>query len=108
MSGKGSGRGSYQGRGGLGGRGGWGRGRSTIGYSYYGDTLKHKGLCSALGIYIVQHDQKASVFQMSPTQEKRLHHVGTIYRHEISNKLFNKNTVTIAKSEHTQYALDKH
>ena len=58
MSGKGSGRGVYQvregrgGRGGRGGRVGQGRGRASRGYSYSGDTTKHKVLFSAIEINV--------------------------------------------------------
>ena len=58
MSGKGSGRGIYQGQG---GRLGWillSRGRSDRGHSYYGDTPKHTGLCSAIGIHDFDYVQK--------------------------------------------------
>ena len=39
--------------------------------------------------------------------EKIVHHVRTIHGHGISNKLLNKNTVTIVKLEHPQDALDE-
>ena len=52
MSEKGSVRGSYQVWGGQWGWWGWGRVRDAKGYGYSGDTTKHKGLCSALGIHI--------------------------------------------------------
>ena len=45
---------------------------------------------------------------MRNTWENLVHHVGTIYEHDISNKLLNKNTVTIKKSKHTQDTLDEH
>jgi hypothetical protein len=37
-----------------------------------------------------------------------VHHVGTIYGHDISNELQNKKTVIIAEPKHTQDVLDKH
>ena len=45
---------------------------------------------------------------MRTTWEKIVHHVGTIYGHDISNELQNKKTVTINKPEHTQDVLEKH
>ena len=91
MSGKGSGRGSYQVRGGR------GRGRSERGYSYSGANPKHKRLCSALGNHVFDYGQNSSTDQMRTTWDKLVHHVGTIHGHNISNKLLNKNTVIITK-----------
>ena len=105
MSGKGSGRGIYQGQGDRGGRG---RGRYARGYSYSGATPKHKGMCSALGNHVFDYGQKASADQMRTTWEKLVHNVGTIHRHEISNKLLNKKTVIIPKTEHTEDASDEY
>jgi hypothetical protein len=45
---------------------------------------------------------------MRTTWEKIVHHVGKIYRHDISNELQNKKTVIITKPKHTQDVLDKH
>ena len=45
---------------------------------------------------------------MRPTWEKIVHHVGTIYGHDISNELQNKKIVTIEEPKHTQAVLDKH
>ena len=53
MSGKGSGRGSYQGRGGR------GRGINNTVYSYSGDTPKHNRLFSELGNHVFDYSQKA-------------------------------------------------
>jgi hypothetical protein len=101
MSGRGRGRGGR-------GRGGRGRGR---GQSYSGTgaaTAKHKGLCSALGNHVFDYGQKAAADQMRTTWEKIVHHVGTIYGHDISNVLMNKKTVTISEPEYTQEILNKH
>ena len=94
MSRKGSGRSGYQGRGDRGGRV---RGRSDREYNYSGYTNKHKGLCSYLSIHVFDYVQEDSADQMRTTREKRLHHVGTIYGHDIRNKLINKKIVTIYK-----------
>jgi hypothetical protein len=45
---------------------------------------------------------------MRTTWEKIVHHVGTIYGHDISNELLNKKTVTISEPAYTQEILDKH
>ena len=45
---------------------------------------------------------------MRTTWEKIVHHVGTIYGHDISNELQNRKTVTITKPEYTQAVQDKH
>jgi hypothetical protein len=45
---------------------------------------------------------------MRTTWEKIVHHVGTIYGHDISNELQNKKTFIITKPEHPQNVLDKH
>jgi hypothetical protein len=45
---------------------------------------------------------------MRTTWEKIVHHVGTIYGHDISNELQNKKTVIINEPKHTQDMLDKH
>ena len=45
---------------------------------------------------------------MRNTWEKLVHHVGIIHGHDISNKLFNKKTVIIPKSDHNQDSLDEH
>jgi hypothetical protein len=45
---------------------------------------------------------------MRTTWEKIVHHIGTIYGHNISNELQNKKTVTIDEPEHMQAVLDKH
>ena len=73
------GRGRYQGQGVR------GRGISDRGYSYYGATTKHKGMCSALDNHIFEYGQMASSDQMITTWEKLVHHVGTIHGHNISN-----------------------
>ena len=108
-----SGRGGRQGRGG--GRGGrstthngrGGRGRGTY-YSGTGAVVKHKGLCAALNNHVFDYGQKGAADQMRTTWEKIVHHVGTIYGHDISNELQNKRTVIITKPEHTQDVLEKH
>ena len=108
MSGRGSGRGSYQGGVVQGGQGGRVRGRVSIGYNYYGATTNHKGLCSAIGIHVFDYGHKASADQMSTTWENLVHYVGTIHGHDISNELINKKIVTIATPDHTQDELDEH
>jgi hypothetical protein len=45
---------------------------------------------------------------MRTTWENIVHHVGTIYEHDISNELQNKKTVIIDEPKHTQDVLDKH
>ena len=108
MSVKGSGRGGYQVRGGQGGWGDWGRGRSAKGFSYYGATNKHKGLCSTLGIHVFDYGQKTSSDQIKTTWKKLVHHVGTINGYDISNELINKKRLNISKPEQTQDVLDAH
>jgi hypothetical protein len=112
-----SGRGERQGRGNRGGRdgnspGGRGRGGRGRGNTYSGLSgalAKHKGLCAALGIHVFDYGQKgAAGDQMRTTWEKIVHHVGTIYGHDISNELQNKKTVIINEPKHTQDVLDKH
>jgi hypothetical protein len=111
-----SNRGERQGRGSRGGRdgnsrGGRGRGGRGRGNSYSGLSgalAKHKGLCAALGIHVFDYGQKGAADQMRTTWEKIVHHVGTIYGHDISNELQNKKTVTIDEPQHTQDVLDKH
>jgi hypothetical protein len=87
---------------------GCGRGRG----SYYSGTgaavAKHKGLCAALTSHVFEYGQKGAADQMGTAWEKIVHHVGTIYGHNISNELQNKKTVVIPKPEHTQDVLDKH
>jgi hypothetical protein len=106
-----SGRGARQGRGGRGGRGAYngrgGRGRENY-YSCTGTVAKHKGLCAALTYHVFEYGQKGAADQMRTTWEKIVHHVGTIYGHDISNELQNKKKVIIPKPEHTQDVLDKH
>jgi hypothetical protein len=111
-----SGRGGRQGRGKRGGRdgnsrGGRGRGGQGRGNSYSGSSgalAKHKGLCAALGIHVFDYGQKGAADQMRTTWEKIVHHVGTIYGHDISNELQNKKIVLIDEPKHTQAVLDKH
>ncbi len=111
-----SGRGGRQGRGNRGGRdgnsrGGCARGGRGRGNSYSGSSgalIKHKGLCAALGNYVFDYGQKGAADQMRTTWEKIVHHVGTIYGHDISNELQNKKRVIITKPEHTQDVLDRH
>jgi hypothetical protein len=73
-----------------------------------GALAKHKGLCAALGIHVFDYGQKGAADQMRTTWEKIVHHVGTIYGHDISNELQNKKTVIIDEPKHTQDVLDKH
>jgi hypothetical protein len=106
-----SGRGGRQGRGGRGGRGNThsrgGRGRGNY-YSSAGAVVKHKGLCAALSNHVFDYGQKGAADQMRTTWEKIVHHVGTIYGHDISNELQNKKLVIISKPEHTPEVLAKH
>ena len=97
MSGRGgrNGRGRGGGRGTSNGRGGRGRGTS---YSGTGAAVKNKGLCAALSHHVFDYGQKGAADQMRTTWEKLVHHVGTIYRHDISNELQNKKTVVFSKS----------
>ena len=73
-----------------------------------GALAKHKGLCAALGIHVFDYGQKGAADQMRTTWKKIVHHVGTIYGHDISNELQNKKTVIIDEPIHTQDVLDKH
>jgi hypothetical protein len=105
------GRGGRQGRGGRGGRGHQGPSGRDRGIYYSGASgavAKHKGLCAALSNHVFDYGQKGAADQMRTTWEKIVHHVGTIYGHDISNELQNKKTVVISKPEHTQDVLDKH
>jgi hypothetical protein len=70
--------------------------------------MKHKGLCSALGNHAFDYGQKAATDQMRTTWEKIVHHVGTIYGHDISNKQLNKKTVLIPEPKYTPEVLAKH
>jgi hypothetical protein len=45
---------------------------------------------------------------MHTTWEKVVHHIGTIYGHDISNELQNRTTVTITEPTYTQQVFDKH
>jgi hypothetical protein len=81
------------------------RGRGS---SYSGTVTKHKGLCSSLGIHVFDYGQKGAADQMRTTWEKIVHHVGTIYGHDISNELQNKKTVIIEEPQYTQAILNKH
>ena len=107
MSGRGGrGRGYRSNRDGNRGRRSRGRGR---GNSYVSTAVaKHKGLCAALGNHVFDYGQKGAADQMRTTWEKIVHHVGTIYRHDISNKLQNRKTLKIEEPTHTQSVLDKH
>ena len=102
MSGKLSRIGSYQVQGGR------GRGRSDIGYSYYGATPKNKVLCSALDNRVFYYGQKASSDQLRTTWDNLVHHIGKIHGHNISNGLMNKKTLVITKPYHYQDSLDEH
>ena len=101
------GRGRNPGRGRTQGRG-RGRGNSGRGNFYTGTTVKHKGLCSALGMHVFDYGQKAVADQMRTTWEKIVHHVGTIYGSDISNELQNKKQVVVPKPSYTQAILDAH
>ena len=65
-------------------------------------------MCCALGIHVFDYSHKASEDQTSTTWEKIVNHVRTIHGNYISNKLLNKKTVIIPKTDHTQDALDEH
>jgi hypothetical protein len=91
-----------------GNRGGRSRGRGR-GNSYASTAVaKHKGLCAALGNHVFDYGQKGAADQMRTTWEKIVHHVGTIYGHDISNELQNRKTLKIDEPTHTQAVLDKH
>ena len=97
-----SGRGSYQ---------VWGGQVWVIydkGYIYYGDTPKHKGMCSDLGVHVFDYNQKSSEDQMSNTREEILHHVITIHGHGIRNKLLNNKNSINTKQDHNQDEFDEH
>jgi len=107
MSGRGRGRGCGSARGnqGQGGRSGQiGRGCN---YSGTGGT-KHKGLCVALSNNVFDYGQKGAADQMRIMWEKIVHHVGTIYGHDISNELQNKKIVLTQEPSYSQEVLDKH
>ncbi len=87
------------------GRGGRGRGNY---YSGLDKVVKHKGLCAALGSHVFDYAQKGAADQMRTTWEKIVHHVGTIYVHDISNELLHQKTVFIDNHAHPQDVLDKH
>ena len=90
-------------------RGGRGRGRGRgSNYSSASAVTKHKGLCAALGNHVFDYGQKGAADQMRTSWEKIVHHVGTIYGHDISNELQNKKTVIIDEPQHSQQTLDKH
>ena len=61
--------------------------------------LKKKGSCSALGNHVFGYGQKGAEYQMHMTGENIVHHVGTIYGHDISNELQEKTKVSIPKPE---------
>lgn len=110
MSSRGGGR---QGRGNRGGRdnnrGGRGRGRSARGNNYStANTTRHRGLCAALGNHVFDYGQKGAADQMRTTWEKIVHHVGTIYGHDISNELQNMKIVVIKEPTYTDEVLAKH
>ncbi len=102
-----SGRGERQGTGNHGSRDGNSRGGRGRGNYYSGSdkVVKHKGLCAALGSHVFDYAQKGAADQMRTTWEKIVHHVGTIYGHDISNELLNKKTVVIDKPVHPQDVL---
>ena len=93
-------------------RGGGGRGRGRgCGNHYSGNnttTTKPKGLCSALTHHVFDYGQKGAADQMRMTWEKIVHHVGTIYGHDVSNELQNKKTVPVPKPEYSLLILEKH
>jgi hypothetical protein len=106
-----SGKGGRQGRSGRGRNGtSHGRGGRSQGnyYSGAGTVVKHKGLCAALGNHVFDYSQKGAADQMRTTWETIVHHVSTIYGHDISNELLIKKTVIIDKPEHSQDVLNKH
>jgi hypothetical protein len=71
-------------------------------------TVKHKGLCAALGNNVFDYGHKSAADQMRTTWEKIVHHVGTIYGQDISNELLNKKTVNLPEPAYAQAVLDKH
>jgi hypothetical protein len=91
-----------------GNRGGRGRGKGR-GSSYASNTttIKHKGLCAALGSHVFECGQKGAADNMRTTWEKVVHHAGTIYGHDISNELQNWKTITIEEPKHTKEVLNK-
>ena len=99
-----SGRGGRGGCGGCGngGHGGKGHGR---GHNYTGaSTTKAKGLCSALGNHVFEYGQRGAADTARVTWEKIVHHVGTIYGHDISNEL----QVILPEQEYTDDVKAKH
>ena len=42
------------------------------------------------------------------TWDKKVHHDGTIYGHDINNEMQNKTKVSIPKPEYTEYLQSKH
>jgi hypothetical protein len=96
-----------RGNGGRGNRNNQGRGSNYSGTGAANAT-KHKGLCIDLGNHVFDYGQKDAADQMRNTWEKIVHHVGTIYGHEISNELHNRKTVVIPEPVYTQEVLDKH
>jgi hypothetical protein len=105
MSGGRGGRGRAGNRGGNPGRGrGKGRGSNYASAS----TVKHKGLCAALGNHVFDYGQKGAADATRTTWDKIVHHAGTIYGHDISNELQNRKPVVIDPPEHTDEVLAKH
>ena len=79
------------------------RGRNR-GIGQYIPTLnKNEGLFSSLGNNIFDYGQKGAADQMRTTRENIVHHVGTIYKNDISKKPKNKTKVSISNPEYTEY-----
>jgi hypothetical protein len=103
MSGGARGRGNRDGNRGR----GRGKGRGTS-YTSTVTAVKHKGLCAALGSHVFDYGQKGAADNMRTTWEKVVHHVGTIYGHDISNELQNRKFIIIDEPRHTKEVLEKH
>ena len=85
-----------------GGRGNGGRRRGKgRGKNYTGNTqTTKKGMNKALGGIVFDYGQKAAAYQMRTSWEKVTEYVGTTYGQDISNKLQNKVTGTLAEPAH--------
>jgi hypothetical protein len=86
---------------------GRGKGRGNT-YTSTVTAIKHKGLCAALGSHVFDYGQKGAADNMRTAWEKVVHHVGTIYGHDISNELQNHKFIIIDEPHHTKEVLDKH
>jgi hypothetical protein len=70
--------------------------------------LPHRSSYSEAQRDVFDYGQKAAVDQMHTTWGKIVHHMGTIYGHDISNELLNKKYVSIPEPEYTKDTLSKH